>query len=74
MDKPEDNRVHIHRDGIFGQRLLGAKGRRLNALNDAEREATPLSRSPTTPANKQAVGRQPSRVRLEKFRPVEVGA
>jgi hypothetical protein len=34
VNEPEDDRVHVHRDGIFRQRLLGAKGRRLNALID----------------------------------------
>src|ERR1700689_4066997 len=34
MDKPENDRVHVHRNGILRQRLLGAERRGLNALVD----------------------------------------
>ena len=34
VDEPEDDRVHVYRNGIFRQRRLGTKGRGLNALVD----------------------------------------
>jgi hypothetical protein len=34
VHEPEDDRVHIHRDGVFRQCLLGTKRRGLNPLID----------------------------------------
>ena len=53
MDEPEDNRIHVHRDGVFRQCFLCTEGRGLNALVDDghdivdnrndEEEARPLT-------------------------------
>ena len=34
MDEPENDRIHVHRDGIFGRRYFGAECRGLNAFID----------------------------------------
>src|SRR5271154_5412148 len=52
MDEPEDDRIHVDRDGVFRQCRLGAERRGLNALiddghdvvddRDDEKESRPL--------------------------------